>query len=106
MPDETKLPANTAGTSIAEPVGMSGMPLALSLWFDDRLFDRAKLIATYISKADGFTPKHLIGKPEACFAVVSRSMTWRLDPFAVAKSTYQTPGGSIGYMGSLCQAIL
>ncbi len=79
---------------------------ALQIMLDDHLFERAKQMATYLSKAEGFTPRHLISKPEACFAVVTRSITWKLDPFAVAQSTYQTPGGAVGYEGKLCQAIL
>ena len=107
MPDDTtNLPApadeSRHGTSLA---ALAASP-ALAIWFDDRLFERAKLMATYLSKADGVVPRHLIGKPEACFAVVNRALTWRLDPYAVAQSTYQTPGGSIGYEGKLCQAIL
>jgi hypothetical protein len=38
--------------------------------------------------------------------VVSRALTWRLDPYAVAQATYQTPNGQVGYYGSLCQAII
>jgi hypothetical protein len=29
-----------------------------------------------MSKAEGFERGHLIGKPEACFAVVTRAPTW------------------------------
>lgn len=79
---------------------------ALALWFDDKVFEKAKMIAGYLAKAEGFVPAHLIGKPEACFAVVERSLTWRLSPYAVAQSTYQTPGGKVGYEGKLCHAIL
>jgi hypothetical protein len=38
--------------------------------------------------------------------VVVRALTWKLDPYAVAECTYQTPGGKVGYEGKLCQAIL
>ena len=79
---------------------------AMQIMLDDRLFERVKLIAKYMANAEGFTPRHLLGKTEACFAVVTRSLTWKLDPFAVACCTYQTPGGAIGYEGKLCQAIL
>ncbi len=79
---------------------------ALQIMLDDRLFERAKLVAKYMSDAQGFTPRHLIGHTEACFAVVCRSITWKLDPWAVACCTYQTPGGAIGYEGKLVQAIL
>ena len=73
---------------------------------DGALFERTKLIATYVSKAKGLVPDHLIGHPETCFGLVVRALTWRLDPFAVAAATYRTPAGTIGYYGSLCQAIL
>lgn len=79
---------------------------ALRLMLDDKLFDRAKLMAKYMSEAAGFIPKHLIGRPEACFAVVNRSLVWNLDPYAVAACTYQTPNGSIGYEGKLVAAVL
>lgn len=83
-----------------------GMAPGLMVMFNDRLFDRCKQIAGYMAKAEGFTPPHLIGKSEACFAVVTRAITWKLDVFAVAQSTYQTPGGRVGFEGKLIQAIL
>lgn len=40
-------------------------------------------------------------------AVVTRALTWRLDPFAVAQSTYQpAQGAKVGFEGKLVQAIL
>jgi hypothetical protein len=86
-------------------IGRHASP-ALQIMLDPALFDRAKLIATYMARAEGMIPRHLIGKTEACFAVVVRSITWKLDPFAVATCTYQTPGGSVGFEGKLCQAVL
>ena len=87
-------------------ISVQGMPLGLAIMFNDRLYDRCKQIASVMARAEGFTPPHLIGKTEACFAVVTRAITWKLDPQAVAQSTYQTPGGRIGYEGKLVQAIL
>lgn len=83
-----------------------GMAPGLAIMFDDRLYQRCRDMALDMSKADGFTPPHLLGKPYACFAVLTRAITWKLDPLAVAQSTYQTPGGRIGYEGKLVQAIL
>jgi hypothetical protein len=91
-------PALPAEPQLASP--------ALRLMLDDKLFDRAKVMAKYMSEAAGFIPKHLIGRPEACFAVVNRSLVWNLDPYAVAACTYQTPNGSIGYEGKLVAAVL
>lgn len=100
----TDLPAQTDEAPRLPATTMTSP--ALALWFDDKVFEKAKMIAGYLAKAEGFVPAHLIGKPEACFAVVERSLTWRLSPYAVAQSTYQTPGGKVGYEGKLCHAIL
>lgn len=80
--------------------------MAMAIWFNQGLFDRARLIAKYLAGATGFVPEHLLGKTEACFAVVSRALVWKLDPFAVAQSTYSPGAGKVGYEGKLCQAIL
>ena len=83
-----------------------GMAPGLAIMFNTKLYSRCKEIATNMSEAGGVVPPHLIGKPVSCFAVLTRSITWKLDPFAVAQSTYETPGGKIGYEGKLIQAIL
>lgn len=85
---------------------IGAMSPALAILFNDKLYQRCKEIATLMSKAEGFTPGHLIGKGEACFSVVQMSIAWRMNPQAVALSTYSTPGGKIGYEGKLVQAIL
>lgn len=87
-------------------VNISGMPLGLAVMFNDKLYERCKELARIMAAGEGFTPPHLLKKQEACFAVVTRSLTWKLDPQAVASCTYQTPGGRIGYEGKLIQAIL
>ena len=109
------LPAEAGATAVAVPEAppRSGLPAfmqtaspAMQIMLDPVLFQQAKQIATYMSRADGFTPRHLLGKVEACFAVVTRSLTWKLDPFAVAQCTWGTPDGKIGYYGVLIQSIL
>lgn len=90
-----------AGFAAASP-----MVPGLAVFFNDALFQRCTTLARIMSKAEGVMPKHLIGRPEACFAIISRAITWNLDPYAVAMSTYQTPGGSVGFEGKLIQAIL
>lgn len=100
IPGDSNLPALPAGSTPAD------MPLALRIWFDDALFARVKNIATYLSRAKGVTPPHLLGCPEACFFVVEKALIWNLSPSAVAAATYQTPGGKVGYEGKLCHAIV
>jgi hypothetical protein len=82
------------------------LPIGVMALLDDNLGKRLERAAANMARAEGMVPNHLINKPVACYAVITRAMTWRLDPFAVAASTYQTPGGKVGYEGKLVQAIL
>lgn len=84
----------------------SKLPMGWQILFNDDLRQTVRALAKDMSNAHGVTPKHLIGCPEACYAVITRALTWKLDPYAVACSTYQTPAGQIGYEGKLVQAIL
>lgn len=93
-------------TSLALPDQTPAMPTAIALYLDDNLYNRVTSVAQRMAAAVGMTPQHLIRQPEACFAVVTRAITWKLDPFAVAMATYQTPGGRIGFEGKLVTAIL
>ena len=102
---EGNLPPLEPAVALARHRGNTMSP-ALRIMLDDRLMERSKEIARYMSKAEGMIPRHLINKPEACFAVLMRSLTWKLDPYAVAQCTYQTPNGNVGFEGKLCQAIL
>lgn len=103
--NKTDLPAIQTRDGMDFGLGKDVAP-ALQVFLNEKLFDRARVIAGYMAKAEGAMPKHLIGKMEACFAVFTRAIGWKLDPFMVAAATYQTPAGNIGYEGKLCQAIL
>jgi hypothetical protein len=118
MPDDTAVIERTvappAPPAPPAPVAATGfgafsiahLPLSLQILFNPELNRQCVSVANYLSKAEGITPAHLLGKHEACFAVVARSLTWQLDPFAVAGATYQTPDKKVGYYGSLCQSII
>lgn len=105
MTDET-LPTVTAEDMRASGLDVMKMSPGLALYFNDAIYNRCKQIAGAMSRADGMMPKHLLGKPEACFMIVTRAIVWKLDPGSVAMATYQTPSGSIGFTGTLVQAIL
>lgn len=94
----------TADAKYQLPV--SGMAPGLAILFNDALYERCKDVARLIAGGQGTTPQHLLGKSEACFSVVTNAITWKLNPFAVAMATYQTPNGKIGYEGKLVQAII
>ena len=96
----------TALERLQEVVGR-GMSPALAIMLDPGLFEQTQAIADIMSKAQGFTPSHLIGKREACFAVTTRALVWQLDPFAVAQATYQpAEGAKVAYEAKLVQAII
>lgn len=86
------------------PADMKMAP-GLAIYFVENLYQRCKAIALRMSEARGIVGEHLLNNPGACMAIISRSITWNLDPFAVAQSTYAVKG-KIGYEGKLVQAIL
>jgi hypothetical protein len=94
-----------SGDLLAEIARTTQSP-ALRIMLDEVLFEKAKAMAHYMAGAKGFIPKHLEGNTHACFAVVVRAITWKMDPYAVAAGTYQTPGGQVGYEGKLIQAVV
>lgn len=114
MPDNTnpapQVPAPPTSNNMPalpdDAFPVRSLPLSLRVWFDDAMFNRIQTITRYLARATGITPKHLIGKEEACFSVVVDSLNWRLSPYMVARSTFQTPDGKIGYEGKLVGAIL
>lgn len=105
MPDDapTNLPALET-----EPfdLGAGSMPPSLRVLLDPRAFDRCEVMARMMSQATGITPAHLVNKTAACHVVINMALDWKLSPHFVARHTYQTPGGAIGFEGALVQAIL
>lgn len=96
----------TAATpSVPDGVFDPSMPLSLAVLFNEGLFNRVQAAAERMANAKGATPKHLIDKASACFFVIQTAISWRLDPMYVARNTYETPGGQIGYQGALVNAI-
>lgn len=108
MPDDnSQLPSIPATPrALADELGASGLPPSLQILLDEGLYNRIKQLAGVMAKAEGFTPKHLLGKPEACFTIINLALDWKRNPHFVAENTYQTPGGSIGFRGNLVQSIL
>lgn len=84
-----------------------GMSPALAIMLDETLFAQAQRIAEIMSQAKGFVPAHCVNNTAVCFAITTRSLVWRLDPFAVAQATYQpVEGGKVAYEAKLVQAII
>lgn len=107
MPDNTEVLAPVTDDDLRRGGLPDNMKMApgLAIYFVDSLYQRCKAVALRMSEARGMVGPHLINNPGACMAIISRSITWNLDPFAVAQATYEV-NGKIGYEGKLCQAIL
>lgn len=97
---------NAATLSVLGMLSGQDLPIGVLAILDERLDAKLQKAANRMANAAGMVPPHLLDKPVTCYAVLTRALTWRLDPFAVAQSTYSTPGGKIGYEGKLVQAIL
>jgi hypothetical protein len=89
-----------------EEIGVGSLPPSMAILLNKDLYERVKAISTLMARAQGMTPAHLIDKGEACFSVVTMALDWKLSWHFVARHTYQTPGGSIGFDGALVQSIL
>lgn len=70
------------------------------------LFDQIQRAAIMMSRSN-LVPPHLRGddKISDCFLVIEQACRWRLNPFAVAQSTYVL-SGKLGYEGKLVAAIV
>ena len=106
MSDESLPPVTEKDLQQSGLPSLMKMSPGLALYFNDAIYNRVKQIAGHMAKAEGVTPRHLLGKPEACFAVATRAITWNLDPQSVAAATWQTPSGQIGYEAKLIVAIM
>jgi hypothetical protein len=69
------------------------------------LFDRFERLAHVMASAT-VLPEHFRGKPGNCFALITQSHRWRMDPFAVAQKTHITQGGALGYEAQLVSAVV
>jgi len=92
--------------NLVPDIGARGLPPSLQILLNEGLYNRIKQLSGVMSRATGMTPQHLIDKPEACFAIINLSLDWKLSPHFVARHTYQTPNGQIGFDGALVQAVL
>ncbi len=84
----------------------ANMDIGLQCLFNDDLYQRCKQVANIMANAKGVSPPNLIGNPELCFTIVTLALRTKMDPFALAAGSYQTPGGQIGYMTRIVQSVV
>lgn len=67
-------------------------------------------LAQYMAKAGSAIPWSMQGSPGECMAVIMDAISWRMNPWAVARMRYVTKSkdGNLtgGYMGQLFQAVM
>lgn len=107
MSEHEDLPVVSDDSSFLKAAGLENMKMStgLAIFMKPSLYSHCKSVALRMSEANGVIGPHLIGQPSACMAILSRAITWNLDPFAVAQCTYAVKG-KVGYEGKLVQAIL
>jgi len=96
---------NAPLTNIVSPDELRAMPIGMRIIFDDRALARFYKMAENMAES-GLFGKHLDKQPEACFAVVRMALSWNMDPFQVAQSTYAPAKGKIGIEGKLAVAAM
>lgn len=71
---------------------------------DEGVFNRINQMAQMMSNSKSI-PTHLQGDHGACFSVVTQSMRWGMDPFAVAQKMHVVKG-NVGYEAQLINAVI
>lgn len=77
----------------------------LALITNDENMRRVTELATTMAASKMTVPKHLQGNVADCTAVVLQSMTWGMNPFAVAQKTHLV-NGTLGYEAQLVNAVI
>lgn len=79
----------------------SGGELIMDVARMDSMFRMAEIMASGKSTL----PQHFRGSPGDCMAVVMQSVTWKMNPFAVAQKTHVV-NGTLGYESQLVHAVI
>lgn len=95
-------PQDLAGVSTEIAPYVGGQDLILH----GDYFDKIDRLANIMAKAKGAVPRHLLGNPGACFAVALTAVRSNLDPYGVARKTWEGPDGTIKYEGQLVIALI
>lgn len=75
------------------------------LVMDVNALDRMMRFGQMMADGGVSVPQHLRGKPADCLAVVTQSMQWGMNPFAVAQKTHVI-NGALGYEAQLVNAVI
>ena len=88
-----------------EPASVPSVISSVSLLMDMASMDRLERIADLMASGKTTVPQHLRGSKGDCFAIAMQSMTWGMNPFAVAQKTHLV-NGVLGYEAQLVAAVI
>lgn len=78
---------------------------SVHLALDAPAMDQMMRLADLMATASIAVPKHFIGKPGDCLAVIMQSIQWGMNPFAVSQKTHVV-NGTLGYEAQLVNAVV
>ena len=76
-----------------------------ALILDSASMDSMYRMAEIMAKGKSTVPDHLKGNVGDCMAIIMQSITWKMNPFAVAQKTHLV-NGHLGYEGQLVNAVI
>ena len=73
--------------------------------FDPVMLHNMQAMAEAMATARITVPKHLVGSPGDCLAIVMQAAQWQMNPYAVAQKTHVV-NGELGYESQLVNAVV
>lgn len=96
----------TSDSELARLLQKPHAPSAMDLLLQQDTFRQLQAIAEVMARGVATTPEHLRGKQSDCLAIAMQAALWRMDPFAIARKSFLTPNGQLGYDGQLVNAVI
>lgn len=73
--------------------------------FNVQALGQLQAFAGLMAESSVTVPKHLVGRPSDCMAIVMQAMQWGMNPYAVAQKTHIV-NGTLGYEAQLVNAVI
>jgi len=87
-----------------EMQALAGLPFAVRMYFDQRLYQQMMTMAETIAKSPSM-PAHVRGDPVMALYCIERGWSWRMSPLEVARGTFKIRD-SIGHYGRVIIAAI
>jgi hypothetical protein len=100
----TAAPAVIHDQAPAEALPIPGQSVG-EIMLNPAMLQQIDAIAARMAQSKVTIPKHLVGSPGDCYAVVMQAVQWRMNPFSVAQKTHIV-NGALGYEAQLVNAVV